>query len=526
LSSQTESLQPIAGTAASAATVQDQELVKGLGLTSATTLVMGSMIGSGIFIVSADMARLLDSPALLILAWVITGFMTIVGALSYGELAAMMPRAGGQYVYLREALGPLWGFLYGWTLFLVIQTGTIAAVGVAFGKFLGIFFPSISSTNWILHLWKAPPIHLGPMVLGNMDVGLNTQNLMAIIVVVLLSVVNVFGIRTGAMVQNIFTITKAGALLGLVLLGLFIGRNAHAIAANYGDFWRNAALGARHAVEVGAGGSIALVGAITILAVAQVGSLFSSDAWNNVTFAAGEVKNPSRNLPLSLAMGTGIVTLLYVAANCVYLLGLPLHGDPNGSTLLARGIQYAAEDRVGTAVMQQMFGNTGGALMAIAILISVFGCANGLILAGARVYYAMAKDNLFFRSVAKLHPRYKTPAVSLLVQAVWTSALCLSGTYSQLLDYIIFAVLVFYILTIFGLFVLRRTRPDVPRPYRAIGYPLLPALYIAMALFIDVVLLRYKPQYTWPGLAIVLLGIPVYFLWHRRGSTVVPSRAG
>jgi APA family basic amino acid/polyamine antiporter len=526
LSSQTESLEPIAGTAASAATVQDQELVKGLGLTSATTLVMGSMIGSGIFIVSADMARLLDSPALLILAWVITGFMTIVGALSYGELAAMMPRAGGQYIYLREALGPLWGFLYGWTLFLVIQTGTIAAVGVAFGKFLGIFFPSISSTNWILHLWKAPPIHVGPMVLGNMDVGLNTQNLMAILVVVLLSVVNVFGIRTGAMVQNIFTFAKASALLGLVLLGLFIGRNAQAIAANYGDFWHNAALSAHHAVEVGVGGSIALVGTITILAAAQVGSLFSSDAWNNVTFTAGEVKNPSRNLPLSLVLGTGIVTLLYVAANCVYLLGLPLHGDPNGATLLARGIQYAAEDRVGTAVMQQMFGNAGGALMAIAILISVFGCANGLILAGARVYYAMAKDNLFFRSVSKLHPTYKTPAVSLLVQAVWTSALCLSGTYSQLLDYIIFAVLVFYILTIFGLFVLRRTRPDAPRPYRAIGYPLLPALYIAMALFIDVVLLRYKPQYTWPGLAIVLLGIPVYFLWHRRGGTVAPTRAG
>ncbi len=500
---------------AAAATVQDQELVKGLGLTSATTLVMGSMIGSGIFIVSADIARLVESPALLILAWVITGFLTIVGALCYGELAAMMPRAGGQYVYLRESLGPLWGFLYGWTLFLVIQTGTIAAVGVAFGKFLGVFFPSVSSTNWIVHLWKAPPIPIGPMVLGNMDVGLNTQNLAAILIVVLLSVINVFGIRTGALVQNVFTITKAAALFGLVLLGLAIGRNPQAMAANFGDFWRNAALSAQHAVQVGAGGAVALVGTITILAVAQVGSLFSADAWNNVTFTAGEVKNPSRNLPLSLALGTGVVILLYVAANFVYLMVLPLAGDPHGTTLLARGIQYAAEDRVGTAVMQQMFGSAGGALMAIAILISTFGCANGLILAGARVYYAMAKDGLFFHGVGKLHPKHKTPAVSLMVQGVWTCVLCLSGTYGQLLDYIIFAVLVFYILTILGLFVLRRTRADAPRPYRAIGYPLLPAVYILMALFIDVVLLRYKPQYTWPGLIIVLLGIPVYFLWHR-----------
>src|SRR5215831_10308303 len=264
------------------------ELVKGLGLTSATTLVMGSMIGSGIFIVSAEIARETGSPGLMIMAWLVTGFMTIVGALSYGELAAMMPRAGGQYVYLREALGPLWGFLYGWTLFLVIQTGTIAAVGVAFGKFLGIFFPSISSSNWILHFWKVPPIPVGPMVLGNMDVGLNTQNLVAILVVVLLSIINVFGIRTGAFIQNVFTIAKASALLGLVLLGLAIGRNAQAIAANFGgNFWRNAGLGAQHAVEVGVGGATALVGTLTILAVAQVGSLFSADAWNNVTFTAG-----------------------------------------------------------------------------------------------------------------------------------------------------------------------------------------------------------------------------------------------
>jgi basic amino acid/polyamine antiporter, APA family len=498
---------------------QDTELVKGLGLTSATMLVMGSMIGSGIFIVSAEIARESSSPALLIGAWAVTGFMTIVAALSYGELAAMMPRAGGQYVYLREALGPLWGFLYGWTLFLVIQTGTIAAVGVAFGKFLGVFFPSISSTNWILHLWKVPPIPIGPMVLGNMEVGINTQNLAAILVVVFLSIVNIFGLKTGAFIQNVFTSAKVAALLGLALLGAAVGRNAQAIAANFsGHFWHNAGLSAQHAVQVGVGGPIVVVGTLTILAVGQVGSLFSSDAWNNVTFTAGEVKNPKRNLPLSLALGTGVVIALYIACNFIYLMALPLDGSPGAATVLGRGIKYAAEERVGTAVMTQMFGAAGGWLMAAAILISSFGCDNGLILSGARVYYAMAKDGLFFRSVAKLHPTYKTPAVSLMVQMIWTCVLCISGSYGQLLDYIIFAVLVFYILTIVGLFVLRRTRPDVERPYKAIGYPVLPAIYIVMALFIDVVLLRYKPQYTWPGLIVVLLGIPVYYAWSRSGA--------
>ncbi|HWR13347.1 MAG TPA: amino acid permease [Terriglobales bacterium] len=505
-------IQPVTATHELPAT-QDQELVKGLGLTSATTLVMGSMIGSGIFIVSADIARLTNSPALLILAWVVTGFMTITAALSYGELAAMMPRAGGQYVYLREALGPLWGFLYGWTLFMVIQTGTIAAVGVAFGKFLGVLFPSVSSTNWILHLWKVPPIHVGPMVLGNMDVGLNTQNLVGIITIVLLTVVNVFGVRTGAIVQNIFTIAKTAALLGLILFGVAMARNPEAIAANFGNFWRNAGTSAPEFAQIGIGG---LLGTLVIVAVAQVGSLFSSDAWNNVTFTAAEVKNPSRNLPLSLALGTGVVIAIYIAANFVYLSVLPLVGDPNGTSVLARGIQYATEDRVGTAVMQVMFPAGGAVLMAIAILISTFGCNNGLILAGARVYYAMAKDRLFFQSAGRLHPKYKTPHISLFVQCAWTCILCLSGTYGQLLDYIIFAVLVFYVLTIVGLFVLRRTRPDAQRPYRAIGYPVLPAIYIAMAVFIDVVLLRYKPQYTWPGLIIVLCGIPVYYLWSRR----------
>ena len=495
---------------------QDAGFVKGLGLTSATTLVMGSMIGSGIFIVSADIARTVDSPALLIGAWLITGFMTIVGALSYGELAAMMPRAGGQYVYLREALGPLWGFLYGWTLFLVIQTGTIAAVGVGFGKFLGVFFPAINSHNWILHLAKVPEFRIGPMVLGNMDVGLNTQNFVGVLLVVFLSVVNIFGVKLGALIQNVFTIAKISALAGLVTFGVLLGRNATALAANFnGHFWRNAGLSAMHPLQVGAGGPTVLVGTLIVLAVAQVGSLFAADAWNNVTFTAGEVKNPSRNLPLSLALGTGVVILLYVLCNFIYLSVLPLDGTAAGATLLDRGIKFAAEDRVGTAVMQQMFGGVGGRLMAIAIMLSAFGCNNGLILSGARVYYAMAKDGLFFRKVGELHPKYKTPVVSLMVQMVWTCFLCISGSYGQLLDYIVFAVLVFYILTIFGLFVLRRTRPNAERPYRAIGYPFLPAIYILMALFIDIVLLLYKPQYTWPGLIIVLLGIPVYFLWSR-----------
>ncbi len=501
----------------------DQEFVKGLGLTSSTTLVIGSMIGSGIFIVSADIARTVNSPALLIGAWVVTGILTIIGALSYGELAAMMPRAGGQYIYLRESLGPLWGFLYGWTLFLVIQTGTIAAVGVAFGKFIGFFFPeAIRADNWLLEIGTVPAIPVGPMVLGNMKVGLNTQNLVAIVSVVVLTVINVFGVKTGALVQNIFTIAKTSALFGLIVVAIAVGRNPEAVAANFSDFWRNASLSAQHAVQVGVGGPMVMVGTLAILAVAQVGSLFSADAWNNVTFTAGEIKNPKRNLPLSLALGTGIVIFLYVAANFVYLAVLPLNGDPAGTTVFARGIQYAAEDRVGTAVMFEMFGATGAALMAVAILLSTFGCNNGLILAGARVYYAMAKDGLFFKSAGKLHPRYKTPVAALIVQCVWTSILCLSGSYGQLLDYIIFAVLVFYILTIAGLFVLRFTRPDAERPYRAIGYPVLPAIYISMAVYIDVILLRYKPQYTWPGLIIVLLGIPVYFLWSRQAAGAAP----
>ena len=484
--------------------------VQGMGLFSATAIVIGSMIGSGIFIVAADMSRVLGSPALLIGAWLVTAAMTIIGALSYGELAAMMPKAGGQYVYLRESLGPLWGFLYGWTLFLVIQTGTIAAVGVAFGKFLGVFFPSVSQTNWIVHV-------------GSGNIGLSTANLAAIVIITLLTFTNTLGVKLGAAVQNVFTSAKVLSLAAVVMVGL-VAKNAAAVAANFGtgweNFWAGAGFSTLHPVSIGSffgmGGGTALVGALTVVAVVQVGSLFSADAWNNVTFTAGEIQNPKRNLPLSLALGTGIVLLLYMLCNFVYLSVLPMSGVATATTLTGRGIMFAQQDRVATAVMQTAFGSVGAKLMAAAILISTFGCVNGMLLSGARVYYAMSKDGLFFKGIGRLNPKSNTPVNSLWMQWAWTCVLCLSGRYGDLLDYVIFAVLVFYVLTIVGLFVLRRTQPNTPRPYKAFGYPVLPALYIVMAVWICGVLLRYKPQYTWPGLLLVLLGVPVYWVWKRR----------
>lgn len=501
-----------------AAPAEAPRLKQSLGLFSSTAIVIGSMVGSGIYIVNADIARDTNSPALLLAAWVVTGVMTLIGALSYGELAAMMPKAGGQYVYLREALGPLWGFLFGWTLFLVIQTGTIAAVCVAFGKFLGVFFPSVSTTHWLWHIAHVPAWRVGPMVLGNMEIGVNTANLAGLVVVAFLAVVNIFGMKLGALIQNVFTSAKALALAGLILLAFTVGVNATAWQANFahGQFWRNAGWNSLHAVQVGVGGPTAWVNLLVILAVVQVGSLFSADAWNNITFTAGEVKNPRRNLPLSLVLGTGFVIAVYFLVSLGYMLVLPLHGDPHGTTVVARGIQYASEDRVATAVLGTIFPVGGALLMAGAILISTFGCANGMTLAGARVYYAMSQDGLFFKGVGKLHPKYKTPVAGLLVQGVWTMLLCVSGSYSQLLDYIIFAELIFYILTIGSVFVLRRRRPHAERPYKAFGYPVLPAIYIVMAAWICIVLLRYKPQYTWPGLVLVLLGIPVYLFWSRR----------
>jgi APA family basic amino acid/polyamine antiporter len=472
--------------------------VKALSLTDATMLVSGSMIGSGIFIVSADISRTVSSPLWLLLAWVASGVITILGALAYGELAAMYPKAGGQYVFLRESMGPLMGFLYGWTLFIVIQTGTIAAVAVAFGRFLGVLWPAITPDRygWFPQFDVNTPG-------GLIEIGLTPQRLIALISVWILTWINLRGVREGKIIQTTLTIVKTGALALLILLGLTIGRNAGAIAANFsgGNF----------------GGHVDVTSAFMIaFGASLVGSLFSSDAWNNVTFAAAEVKNPQRNLPLALLMGTGLVCLLYLLANVAYLSILPLHGTKDAATVLERGIQFATQDRVGSAAMEMMFGAIGGTIMASAILISTFGCNNGLILSGSRVYYAMARDKLFFQKAGTLN-KNRVPGRALIVQAIWTSLLCLTGTYGQLLDYVIFAALIFYALTTIGLFILRSKRPDAERPYRAIGYPVLPALYIVLALTIAVVLLiadKTRAQAI-SGLVLVAIGIPVFYLWRK-----------
>src|SRR5829696_905758 len=431
---------------------QQPEFVKALTLTDATMLVAGSMIGSGIFIVSADIARQVSSPFWLLMAWVLTGVITVLGALSYGELAAMYPRAGGQYVFLRESMGPLMGFLFGWTLFVVIQTGTIAAVAVAFGRFLGVLWPAITPERygWFPQMDVSTP---GGMI----EVGLTPQRLVALITVWILTWINLRGVREGKLVQTTLTVVKTGALALLIILGFTIGRNADAIAANFsaGNFVGNVDITSAFMIAFGA---------------SLVGSLFSSDAWNNVTFAAAEVKNPQRNLPLALVLGTGLVSVLYVLANAAYLNMLPLAGSPDGATVAARGIQHATQDRVGTAAAEVLFGPSGTILMACAILISTFGCNNGLILAGARVYYAMARDGLFFRRAGALNAR-AVPSAALIVQSIWVSVLCLTGTYGQLLNYVIFAAMIFYVLTTIGLFILRAKKPDMERPYRAIGYP-------------------------------------------------------
>jgi len=496
-------------------------LVKGLGLFDSTMIVVGSMIGSGIFIVSADISNQVQSPGLLIIVWIMSGVMTLIGALSYGELAAAMPHAGGQYVYLRESFGELWGFLYGWTMLLVVQTATIAAVAIAFAKFTGVFAPWFSPTAWILKFGTFGPWKLPFGILGPYDLGLNRQNLLAIISIVLLTWINLRGLRLGKIVQNVFTSVKTVSLAALVIVGFLFAR-AEAVAANFHNFWHNAGLSVQHAYPPGVG--TWEVSTVTVVGVAMVGSLFASDAWYDITFTASEVKRPGRNLPLALFFGTIIVTTLYVLANFAYLRVLPIAGDPHGATIIARGIQYAADGRVATAMLQVIFGPAGAIVMAVAILVSCFGCNNGLILAGARIYYAMAKDGLLFKSIGRVNAKH-APGVALLVQCTWASVLCLSGTYNQLLDFLIFAELIFYILTLAGLFVLRRTRPDMDRPYRAVGYPVLPALYILMALFLEVQLLRYKPQNTWPGLIIVLLGLPVYVIWRMmsRGRNVTAN---
>lgn len=465
-------------------TTPNTEFKAQLTLVDAIMLVVGAMIGSGIFIVSADIARNMNSSGGLLLVWVITGVITLFGALSYGELAAAMPRAGGQYVFLREGLNPMMGFLYGWTLFMVIQTGTIAAVAVAFARFLGVFFPSVSPDVFL----SFGTLNM-PAGLGEIQLGLSPQRVVAIFIIALLTWVNTRGLREAKWVQNIFTFAKTGALLALILLGVTIGRNTEAISANFTNMFFGMPSGSTLVLAFGA---------------AMVGSLFSSDAWNNVTFAAAEVKNPARNLPLALAMGTAAVTMMYLLANLAYLSALPLEQLKN-----------APQDRVGTLLLQSIFGGPGAYLMAGAILISTFGCINGLILAGSRVYYAMARDGLFFESAGRLS-KHNVPRIALIVQGIWTAMLTLTGTYGQLLDYVIFAALIFYALTMIALFRLRVIAPDMPRPYKAFGYPVVPALYMIAAAGIAVILLFAKPAYSVAGLLVVLLGIPVYFVWRNR----------
>jgi basic amino acid/polyamine antiporter, APA family len=480
----------------------DTEFKRGLGLFDSTMVVVGSMIGSGIFIVSAEMSRYVGSAGWLLVAWALTGALTIVGALSYGELAAMMPRAGGQYVYLREAFSPLIGFLYGWTLFLVIQTGTIAAVAVGFARYFGALVPWIADDNYLI-----PPLHLST----GYALSLSTTQLVGVLMIALLTWTNTRGLDYGRIIQNVFTTAKTGALLGLIAVGLFLGWSAPVVAENFGNAWT-----VRNPVEFAPGlSALTAFGLFIAICLSQTGSLFSADAWNNITFTAGEVKDPRRNVPLSLALGTGIVIGLYLLANVAYLVTLPIEA-----------IQNAPGDRVATSTLEVIFPGLGVVMMAAAIMISTFGCNNGLILAGARAYYAMARDGLFFRMSGRLNEA-RVPGQGLLLQGVWAAFLVLPRTYnpatntygnlySNLLEYVISAALIFYILTIGGLYRLRKTRPDVPRPYRAFGYPVVPALYVAGAATILVVLFFYRTATTWPGLVIILLGLPAFLWWNRK----------
>ncbi len=482
--------------------------IRGLGLLDSTMIVAGSMIGSGIFIVSADIARQVGSPGWLLVVWLITGLLTVMAALSYGELAAMMPKAGGQYVYLREAYSPFWGFLYGWTLFLVIQTATIAAVAVGFGRYLGVLFPQISESNYLIE-----PIRLGST---NYAFSLSTAQFVGILMIALLTWMNTRGLKLGKFIQNVFTTAKTGSLIALILLGLIVGlvRHSDIAGANFGNFWT--VRGSLQDVGEGLTAATAF-GLFVGICVAQTNSLFSSDAWNNITFTAGEVKDPKRNIPLSLALGTGLVITLYLLANLAYLV-----------TLKFEAIQGIPSDRVASATAEVIFPGIGAVLMAIAIIVSTFGCNNGLILAGARAYYAMSCDGLFFKKAGVLN-KFHVPAWGLLIQGIWSAFYVLPRTvktaadgkvsygnlYGDLLTYVISAALIFYILTIIGIYILRKKRPDAERPYKAFGYPIVPALYVIGASVILIVLFIYQTTTTLPGLFIVLTGVPVYFVWRN-----------
>lgn len=473
---------------ATPAVSEDTSFKRSLGLLDATMIVAGSMIGSGIFIVSADMLKDVGSAGWLIAAWLITGFMTLTAALSYGELSAMFPKAGGQYVYLKEAYNPLIGFLYGWSFFAVIQTGTIAAVGVAFSKFAAYIFPALSDSNYIIG--DAAGFHI------------SVAQLVSIVLIVLLTYINTRGVKEGKLIQTTFTLTKLIALFGLILFGFLLAAKGSVWNANWADAWTLKQHSSRIKSWSGAESWVPLIGFATVgaMASAMVGSIFSSDAWNNVTFIAGEIKNPQRNIGASLFLGTLIVTLIYVATNLMYLSVLPLNVAA-----------FARDNRIALSASQEIFGAAGTTILALLIMISTFGCNNGLILAGARVYFTMARDGLFFRQTAHLN-KNSVPEVALWIQCIVASLLCLSGKYGDLLDYVSFVVVLFYILTIAGIFILRKKRPDIDRPYKALGYPVLPALYILLALAFCIALLLYKPQFTWPGLIIVLIGIPIYYV--------------
>src|SRR5881394_3304617 len=476
----------------------EQKFVRGLGLLDSTMLVAGSMIGSGIFIVSAIISRQVGAPGWLLVVWLVTGVLTLMAALSYGELAAMMPKAGGQYVYLREAFSPLWGFLYGWTLFLVIQTGTIAAVAVGFARYMGVLVPWVSESNYLI----------APIRFGGYAVSLSTAQLVGLSLIGFLTFTNTRGLEVGKLIQNVFTTAKTGALIALIVLGIIVGLRSGAGTENFQHFWTLRG----NLQDVGAGLTAATAfGLFVGICVAQTNSLFSADAWNNITFTAGEVVNPRRNVPLSLAFGTFLVIGLYLLANVAYLATLPF-----------AAIQNAPSDRVAVATANVIFPGAGVTIMAVAIMISTFGCNNGLILAGARAYYAMAQDGLFFRRVSELNKNH-VPAWALIIQGLWAGFLVLprvvkaDGTYGNLygnlLDWVISAALIFYILTIAGLFLLRWKRPDAERPYKAFGYPIVPILYIVGAGTILLVLFIYQTATTWPGLLIVISGVPIYLFW-------------
>ena len=469
-------------------------LKKRINLFDGISFVAGPMIGSGIFIVSADIARSVGSPGWLLMVWLITGVITIICALSYGELAGMMPQVGGQYVYLRESYHPIIGFLFGWTTFLIIQCGSIAAVAVAFAKFSGVLFPWISEKNNLLQL-------------GTFNI--NSTQAVGVGMIIFLTWLNTRGIVIGKTVQNIFTSTKVLALFGFIVIGFIVTKSIGSYEINKEVFWEASKTGAGNQVIPIAG--FALIAAIS---TALVGSLFAADAWYDLTFISGEVINPKRVVPLSLFFGTLIVSIIYFLANVVLIRILPLHGSPDGADALARGIQYATDDRVATSAMSVVSGDYAAIIMAVLIMISTFGCNHGLIIAGPRVYYAMARDGLFFKKVGSINKK-GVPGFAIIVQGVWSVLLCFSGTYGNLLDFVIFAVLLFFALTILAIFILRVKKPDIERPYKAFGYPVIPALYILITTIIMVILLIYKPNYTFPGLGIVLLGIPVFYIWKK-----------